>query len=121
MVHRPRVPPLHAASRVHDPPSGLALRLPLLAAVLLFLAEGLCRALASGTVDPAVLGPLTSPVLQILDSYWRARTRTVTNPWTSLLGALGVLGFGLLTIRQGVLTWSRLKARVTGTAFREAT
>ena len=113
-------PPLHATSRVSESPPGAAVRLGLLAAVLLALAEGLCRALVSGAVDPAALGPLASPTLDGLDAYWRARGWTLAHPWTVALGtAVGALTL-LVAARQGLLLWSRLKARVTGTAFRES-
>jgi hypothetical protein len=101
--------------------TGLALRLTFLVAVLVTLTEGLCHALTKGALDASALGPLASPVLRALDGYWRARTWTLAHPWTGVVVTVGVLSLALLTVRQWVLTWSHLKARVTGTAFREAT
>jgi hypothetical protein len=105
---------------VHDRTPGLAVRLTLLPAVLLALAEALCRALSSGTLDPSTLGPLTPVILATLTAYWRVRAWAGAHPWTATLGTAGVLGLTLVTLRQSVILWSRLKARVTGTAFREA-
>jgi hypothetical protein len=106
---------------VHDRRPGILLRLSLLAAVLVTLTEGLCRALTTGTVEATALGPLASPILTALARYWRARGWAGAHPWTASLGTAGVLGLTLVTLRQSVILWSRLKARVTGTAFREAT
>jgi hypothetical protein len=106
---------------VRDPPPDLSLRLALLTVVLVALVEALYRALVSGALDPAALGPLASHVLGALEAYWRARAWTLAHPWIASLGAAGVLGLSLLVMRQGIVCWSRLKARVTGTAFREAT
>ena len=61
--------------------SGLTLRLTLLAAVLLALAEGLYRALADQSLDAGAVGPLASPVFEGLTTYWRARAWALAHPW----------------------------------------
>jgi hypothetical protein len=110
---------------VRDSPApseaALALRLVLLAAVLLTLTEALCRALATGSLEVSMLGALASPILHALNAYWRIRARTLAHPWEVGLGTASLAGLTLVTARQGVVLWNRLKARLTGTAFREAT
>jgi len=125
----PLARPSPVRDSAHSP--GLGLRVVLLATVLFDLAEGLCPALSNGSLAASALGPLASPALRALDSYWRTRSWTLTHPWTAGLVIAAVLGFGgrsshsrrwsLLTVRQGIVGWSGLKARLTGTAFREAT
>ena len=85
--------------------------------VLLTLAEGLCRALLTGAVDPAALGPLASPTLGALTAYWRTRAWALAHPWPLGLGSAAGVLLVLVAARQGLLLWSALKARVTGTAF----
>ena len=111
--------PIAPASRVRDSAqsSGIVFRVALLATVLVTLAEGLCRALLTGAVDPAALGPLTSPTFDVLEVYWRSRGWALTHGWTLGLLVLGGVAGILVVARQGLLLWSTLKARVTGTAF----
>ena len=88
---------------MRDPPPDLSLRLALLTVVLVAFVEALYRALVSGALDPAALGPLASHVLGALEAYWRARAWTLAHPWTVALGASTALGVVLVAFRQSVI------------------
>jgi len=93
------------------------LRLAIAPFLLLACTEALYRAVTSGALDPEPLGAAGAAVLASLRTYWRARSWALHHPW--LLGVGGPLAAvaGVLGFRQGLLLWSALKARVTGTAF----
>jgi hypothetical protein len=97
------------------PGPSLALRVFALCALGLAALEGLTRAIVGGRLPPARLG---SAVLAALRTYWHGRHWALTHPRLAAGAGVALAILGVLAFRQGLILWSRLKAQVSGTAFR---
>jgi type IV secretory pathway TraG/TraD family ATPase VirD4 len=98
--------------------SQLAVRTTASAALALGVAEALYRAVASRRLPVAPLGPIAPSVLAVLRIYWHGRAICLQHPWLLGLGGLVAAASVVLGWRQGLLLWSSLRARVSGTSFR---
>jgi type IV secretory pathway TraG/TraD family ATPase VirD4 len=94
------------------------LRATLAAALALGVTEALYRAVVSGALPVAPLGPAAPGVLAALRLYWRGRSAGLLHPWLFGLGGVVALVGGGLCWRQGLIFWSNLRARASGTFFR---
>jgi type IV secretory system conjugative DNA transfer VirD4/TraG family protein len=103
-----------------QPGPSLALRVLALGALGLVALEALTRAIAGGHLRAARFGPVAPALLGLLRTYWRGRHWTLEHRGLAVAGG-GVLAVvGVLAWRQGLILWSRVKAQVSGTAFRAA-
>ena len=82
--------------------------------------EAMSRALVSPTFAGGVLVRRTHHVLPALLTYLQWRKFCLEHTSLVALGALFCLSLILVVWRQGLIAWSKLIARVSGTAFRAA-